>query len=86
MILRIFAIRDTAADAFMQPFFANTNAQAVRNFADVVNRKREDNAIANHPADFDLYLLGHFDDNKGVIEKTGPDRIVTGLSLVKTTE
>lgn len=63
--LTVFAVRDRALDAFMRPFFMPTEGMAIRSFQDEVNRKDENNPLAQHPEDYDLYTLGTFDEDRG---------------------
>lgn len=65
MILSIYAIRDNKVGAFMQPFYMNTNAAAIRAFDDLVNDGKS--GVNKHPEDYELYLLGVYDDNTGRI-------------------
>lgn len=67
MIRYVMAVRDRAADSFGQPFFVAALGQGVRMFIDEVNREGADNALFAHPEDFDLYVVGEYDDLKGVL-------------------
>lgn len=70
MKLQIVAIRDRALDAFMQPWYSPAVGAAIRAFVDEVNRP---GAPANqHPEDYDLYLLGQFDEQSGTFIQEGP--------------
>ena len=60
---KIYAIYDSKAEAFMQPFFAGTAGLALRSFADAANNP--DSVIAKYPHDFELFELGVFDDQSG---------------------
>lgn len=80
MILNILAVKDRAADAFMQPFFAPTEAMAVRSFEEECGKA--DSVFSKHPTDFDLYWLGSFDDNKGAVTP-GEIRMVRRAQDVK---
>lgn len=68
----VVAVRDRAADTFGRPFFVAAVGQAVRSFSDEVNRPDKDNQLFNHPEDFDLYEVGTFDDDVGLL--VGLDR------------
>lgn len=68
MIQIICAVKDRAADAFGRPLFVPSVGLAIRSFADEVNRSDSENQMFNHSDDFDLYELGQFDDNTGIIE------------------
>lgn len=82
MRYKIFCIRDRAADVFTQPFFMPTNGVAIRSFSDEINRAAPDNNMNKHPEDFDLYLMGEFDDNTGTFEGTRPQQIAIGNDLI----
>ena len=63
---KIYAIYDSKAEAFMQPFFSGTAGLALRTFADAANSP--DTVIAKYPSDFELFELGVFDDQTGKFE------------------
>lgn len=79
----VCAVRDRAVDGFGLPIFVATEAVAIRSFADEVNRK--DSQFAVHPEDFDLYVLGYFEDGKGVFEAPYdcPRQLAIGKSLLR---
>lgn len=61
MILKVFAVRDTKAEAFLQPFFSNSVGNALRAFGDAAVDK---NCPFNkHPEDYILYEVGEYDDS-----------------------
>ena len=68
---KIYAIKDQAIEAFSQPFFVQAQGQAVRMFMD--ESKNEQSQINRHPADFELWYLGEFDEQTGTI--TGAENI-----------
>lgn len=70
MTLKIFAVFDNKAAAFMQPFFAPTVGFAIRAFADQL--KNDQSAIKQHPEDYTLFHLGDFDDHSGGIVRAEP--------------
>lgn len=61
----IVCVKDRAADVFNRPFFVPHRNVAIRDFTDEVNRAAADNQLNKHPDDFDLYLMGQFNDNLG---------------------
>lgn len=63
MIQIIVSIRDSAVNAFMQPFFVPAVGAAVRAFGDEVARK--ETPMNAHPDDYELFELGTFDDSVG---------------------
>lgn len=62
---QVFAVRDRALDAFMQPFFVQSPGVAVRSFSDEVNRP--ESPMCNHPDDYDLYHIAEYDESTGKI-------------------
>jgi len=65
MITVIVAIRDSAVNVFMQPFFTPAVGGAIRAFSDEVNRK--DSEMHKHPDDYVLFELGAFDNEVGAM-------------------
>jgi len=65
MKLKIHAIMDTKAGAFMTPRFSLSNSAAVRSFIDESNDPQT--MISRHPEDFCLFELGEFDATSGVL-------------------
>jgi len=82
MRYKILVIRDRAIDAYGQPIFAASVGGAVRSFADEINRPNENNQLHKHPEDFDLFLLGEFDDQTGEFDTTRPAQVAVGKDLV----
>lgn len=79
MTLSVFSVYDKKAEAFMQPFTYAAVGQAVRAFSDTVNDPKS--AFYRHPADYDLYQLGTFDDGSG--ELTSEKHFLIGGMSVK---
>lgn len=63
--LVIVSVRDSAADAFMNPFFVPTTGMAVRAFGDEVNKVGS--PMNAHPADYELFEVGSFDEDSGKV-------------------
>lgn len=74
MILKVCAVYDLKAKAYMQPFFGGNVGSAMRGFGDEVTR--EGSPIAKHPEDYQLFELGNFDDNSGVIVGIVPCKLL----------
>lgn len=77
MKLKILAIFDTAAQAYMQPGYAHALGHAIRDFADAVNK--EGTPLNAHPHDFTLCVIGEFDDRTGAITPKEPQVIAEGI-------
>lgn len=79
----ICSVRDRAADAYGRPLFVPSVGVAIRSFSDEVNREAADNQMFHHSIDFDLYQLGTFDDNSGIIECFDVPKLLTKGESVK---
>lgn len=66
----IVSIFDKATEAYMRPFTAQAEGQAVRMFEDEVLRPESE--MHRHPEDYALFKIGKFDDNTGTIEPILP--------------
>jgi hypothetical protein len=78
----VVSVRDHAAEVYNRPFFATHRGIAVRDFTDEVNRAAADNPLYKHPDDFDLYLLGVFDDASGAYaSEASPTVLVRGKDV-----
>lgn len=80
MILKAFAILDTKANAFLQPFFMPATGMATRAFADMVNNKEL--PMYRHADDYRLAEIGTFNDSNGHLETTAePNFIGSGTDF-----
>lgn len=80
----ILAVKDRALDAYNYPFTQTTVAQAVRGFTDEVNSDPERSGVAKHPDDYDLYVIGHYNDQTGtIIPLDAPELVVRGKDLIR---
>lgn len=82
MILQVLCVRDRGADVFGQPTFHLSVGAASRAFADEINRQDDNNVMFKHPEDFDLYVLGIYDDGTGSFETGVPRQVVVGKDVV----
>lgn len=80
MISILFAVRDSAANVFGRVFQAPTVAFAIRAFSDEVNRVDPENTLFSHPADYNLYRLGTYDDVDGHLVSTDPVHVFSGAA------
>lgn len=66
--MNIYTILDSKAEFHMTPFFARTDAEAIRTFVQAVNdQDNKQNLMAQSPADFTLFYIGEFDEKSGLI-------------------
>lgn len=85
MKYKIVCVRDRVADAFSVPQFVLNLGAAIRGFGDEVRRPHSDerpNALNQHPEDYDLYVLGEFDDDGAVFTTAAPKQIAIGKDYV----
>lgn len=80
----IMAVKDRALDAYNLPFTMVTIAQAVRSFTDEINSDVGRSAVAQHPDDYDLYVIGKYNEQDGSIEAIQPpELVVRGKDLIR---
>lgn len=79
----VIAVRDRQLNSFMRPFVAQTIGQAIRSFRDEVNRTESE--LNKHPEDYELYILGTFDDDNGALHQTPdhPTQIAIASNLIE---
>ncbi len=85
--MKIFTIRDSKAEAYHNPFFATNIALAIRMLEQTV--QDQSTLLAKYPADFELFIIGEFDDQAGLVEPTPSvslGRLIDILSLEITDE
>lgn len=82
MLMKVFAIRDRAADCFGRPFFQVSTGAAIRSFSDGINEPGSD--FGKHPEDFDLYEFGVFNDADGSWNVSAPKQVAVGKDLVRS--
>lgn len=83
MLHFVVSVFDRAADVYNRPFHVPHRNVAVRDFTDEINRSDAQNPLSKHPDDYDLYLLGQFDDSNGsFVCEGGPTVLVRGKDVV----
>ena len=81
MKYQVYCFFDKQAGLFMAPMIDINEATAKRNFAMQVNKSS--GSMNFSPSDYDLYRMGTFTDNTGVIECESPfEFICNGSSVV----
>lgn len=81
MILRAYSLQDVKALQYHAPFFAPTDAAAIRMVQDLVNDMQ--NMVGKHPSDFKLFAVGSYDDANGHFEPVFPlVHIIDAINLV----
>lgn len=67
----VLSLRDTKAELFLQPFFVPTVGVAYRDIAREIARGGDGNQLALFTKDFELWQLGTFDSDTGVLDSAG---------------
>lgn len=80
MKLLIFSVYDKAVQAYLQPFYARSKGEALRQFTDACND--QGHQFAKHAADYTLVQFGEFDDASGMFDCAEPARIIGALECV----
>jgi hypothetical protein len=83
MILNMYAVRDSAVEAFLQPFFSPTHGAAIRSLTEAVNDPAH--AFHKNAKYYALYHLAGFDDASGVVhpnEALKPEFLIDCLNLL----
>jgi len=78
----VVAVFDSAVQAYGRPIFVPAIGAAMRSFQDEVNRKADDNPVYAHPSDYELFVVGYFDDSTGIFTTPG-DGIPQSLARAK---
>ena len=82
MIHKIFTVHYSAAGAYLAPFFLHAEGIAIRTFTDCVNDP--EHAFGRHPKDYNLMVLGEFNDSNGEITIYQAQKpLGNGLSFVQ---
>lgn len=80
-VLHLFAIRDLKAGTYGQPFAVASRGVATRIFQDMT--KNPESFVSRYPADFQLFEIGGFDQDNGVLVPLQmPDYVVCASDLV----
>lgn len=66
MKLKVYAVLDNKAMAFLPPFFMVNDQVALRAFND--SARNPDHSFFRNPSDYVLFYIADFDDSSGVIE------------------
>lgn len=66
--MKLYSIRDRKVN-YNTPFEAKNDTVARRSFD--ATRKAENSMIGMYPEDYELWLIGYFDEEKGTINQLG---------------
>lgn len=65
MQIQMFAVYDSCAKYYNNPFFMNSVGEAIRGFQDVA--VDENTSIGRHPSDFTLFHIGYYENTTSEI-------------------
>lgn len=82
----IVALFDSKAELFMQPMFVPSVGVAYRSIQDEAGRGGDGNVLASHGSDFELYHLGAYDEESGVISPLPKPSLLVSVSALLTKE
>lgn len=82
MKLSIYALHDSKAEAYTQPFYAINDSVAMRNVSSSINQPGND--VHLYPSDFTLYRIGEFDDTNAHIIPSDLVRLCNCSELINT--
>lgn len=76
MIIQTFAVYDSKAKAYMQPFFMHNPEMAIRSFTQSVTN--EDTLFNQNPLDYTLFQIAEYDDEIGkILSLHVPEQLIT---------
>lgn len=81
MIKIIIAVMDIGTESFATPFFVHHTVEATRQF--ISECQNPDSQICKHAKDYELWKLGTFNDQTGVIENE-PERLLRAIDHVRS--
>ena len=77
---KVYSVRDSKGEVFLQPFLQKTHGEAERNFKTAAMDDKS--SINKYPEDFDLYFLGEFDDVEGkIIPLDSPQHLIKAANI-----
>lgn len=82
MIKKVTSIYDSATEVYINPVMVATEQEAIRCFTETVNRGGTQ--LSESSEYFTLFLLGEFDDSKGIIKMyDAPKKLVSAHEVKK---
>lgn len=80
MILKAYSVHDSAADAFLLPFFDHRHQMAMRTFGHAV--QQDGHKFCEYPQDYKLFCIGEFDDSKGIFNPRPPEFLCSAMEYI----
>lgn len=73
--MKIVVVHDAALACFLNPFVTPHIGGAIRSFMD--EARNQESPVNKHPEDYDLYLIGDYDTDTGMITPQVPMQIAS---------
>jgi hypothetical protein len=67
MKLYLYTLYDNKAEAYLKPFFSQSNGAAIRSLTDTVNLNDGANMVSSHPEDYSLFVIGEWSEETGLL-------------------
>lgn len=75
--LKVYSVKDVKIGTYKKPFFSGHDEIAKRDFRLAVNDDRT--SLYYSPADFELWYLAEFDEDRGIFIEGGAQLIETAI-------
>lgn len=82
MKIKMFAVHDSKAEAYLQPFSMRSKGEAIRAFQNSVNDPQTQ--FNKYPADFTLFEIGEYDELTGQIIPSNKIALGNAIEYKKT--
>lgn len=80
MKIQIFAVHDSKAHSYLQPWFMHNDEMAIRSFTQAV--KNPDTNFSQAPLDYTLFHIGTYDDETSIITSNCPPKMLLSASQI----
>lgn len=81
MLMKVFCIYDSKAEAYLQPFFMRSKGEALRALQTLVEDANHN--FCKFSADFSLFELGSFDDSRAFFDLLSTPKSICVLQELK---
>ncbi len=71
--MNMYCIKDEKTGVFFHPYFMTHDVMAKRMFQGTIRRR--DSLLREFPEDYALYRIGTYDENTGMVQQDGHERL-----------
>lgn len=82
MNYKVFSIHDNRTNEWAPPFFQSSNVHAIRSFTQAVRNPDPNNMLSNYPNDFDLYFIGTWDSESGILTTAIHEKVANAQAVL----